>query len=435
MQKREYIISIAMLLLIGSLTIPVYSQSTSWQFIIYGDTRTNDAAHRSVLQAIATYTPNYHFIINVGDVVENGANTGHWNTWQTACDELLGGTGQSEIPPEYMACPGNHESLENSSALSNWQTYLSGQYQQYGNDGKFFVFDYENARFVILNSNVNVNPLDGEQYTMLLDAIQNNPQEWLFAIWHHPIFDFGPKTYMDDIHDLWGVPLYQNGCDILFMGHAHYYVRTTKLGLNGEMNPPSDALNGTVQIVTGNGGAPLHSVNPNEDGNEYMVEAYASDYGYTELTVDGNTMHLRHILSNSTVFDEADYTPNDKPVYVLVQIKIYIEGSYQTNGPMRTDLQSSGHIPLESPYNDHRVTSSVPENTVDWISIGLRETPDGETMVSKSFLLRYDGMVVDLDGTTTDLRFEGVSSGDYYIVVKHRNHLPVMSAEAVYLGQ
>jgi len=296
-----------------SLTVAV-PDDTSWKFIVYGDTRSNDSAHRSVLQSIMNNTSDYEFVINVGDVVEDGSTTSQWDTWQNACNDILGGTGQSLVPPEYMACPGNHDEVP-GSGQTNWNTYLSGQVQQFGNSGSYFVFDYENARFVILNSEESLESMTGTQKTMLLDAVQNNPKEWLFTVWHKPIFDFGSKSYEDSIHDNWGVPLYQNGADIMFMGHAHYYVRTKKLGLNGAQNPPLDSENGTVQIVSGNGGAPLSLVNPDEDGNGYMLEleSYTSDnYGYTELTVNGSTLTMRHILADGSVFDQATYSPNLK---------------------------------------------------------------------------------------------------------------------------
>lgn len=294
-------------------TLPFNAEANSWKWIAYGDTRTNDKRHREVLQSIMNNTPDYEFIINVGDVVEDGAETSQWNKWQAACNDILGGTGQDLIPPEYMSAPGNHDNTETTAGLANWNIYLSGQVEQFGNDGKFFVFDYENARFVIMDSDKSEE--EGAQLTMLLDAIENNPKTWLFAIWHHPIFDFGEKKYEDKFHDLWGVPLYQAGCDIIFAGHAHYYVRTKKLGLDGELHPPLDPENGTVQVVTGNSGASMDVPVPNHDNNSYMVASYSThdrQYGYTELSVNDTILHLRHILRDGTIFDEEYLTPNLK---------------------------------------------------------------------------------------------------------------------------
>lgn len=53
-----------------------------------------------------------------------------------------------------MAAPRNYDQVDATDGLINWNNFLPGQAQQYGNDGKYFVFDYENARFVIMNSDV-----------------------------------------------------------------------------------------------------------------------------------------------------------------------------------------------------------------------------------------------------------------------------------------
>ena len=93
--------------------------SQSWKFIVYGDTRTDDVAHRYVLESIMKNSPDYKFIINVGDVVETGSLRSDWQIWQAACDEILGGTGQDYEPPLYMACPGNHDG---TNKLAGYQT-------------------------------------------------------------------------------------------------------------------------------------------------------------------------------------------------------------------------------------------------------------------------------------------------------------------------
>lgn len=291
----------------------INAQTTKWKWICYGDTRTNDDAHRSVLQAIVKNTPDYKFLINVGDVVEDGRSTSLWDTWQKACSDILGGTGQDQYPPKYMAVSGNHDQLM-STGLPNWNKYLPGQAKM-GNDGKYFYFDYENARFVIMNTE--------DQYTspqkqMLLDAIANNPKPWLFLIWHKPIFNFGAKVYEGVINQEWGVPLYKYGCDVIFNGHAHIYVRTKKLNMNGQQNPPFDDVNGITTVITGNSGAPLMSVNENQDGNAYLVDysfdqAQSGYYGYTELEMDGDTMYLKHIrASDSKVMDQTTLKANFK---------------------------------------------------------------------------------------------------------------------------
>jgi hypothetical protein len=43
-----------------------------------------------------------------------------------------------------------------------------------------------------------------------------------------------------------------------------------------------------------------------------------------------------------------------------------------------------------------------------------------------------DGTVVDTNGTSA-LTFHGLAEGSYYVVIQHRNHLPVMSLHTVHL--
>ena len=118
---------------------------------------------------------------------------------------------------------------------------------------------------------------------------------------------------------------------------------------------------------------------------------------------------------------------------ILVQLKIYLQGAYNdTTHEMNTDLVTK--IPLTSPYPENvRTISSIPANIVDWVLIELRDSVNGNAITSKSALLRKDGRIVADDGTTTDIKLDA-PSGDYFIVIKHRNHITIMSAAKVALN-
>ena len=91
-------------------------------------------------------------------------------------------------------------------------------------------------------------------------------------------------------------------------------------------------------------------------------------------------------------------------------------------------------IPLTSPYSENpRKISSVPANIVDWVLVELRETINGSAISSKSFLLRNDGKIVEDDGITENLSLNA-PQGLYYIVIKHRNHISIMSSTALELN-
>jgi hypothetical protein len=107
---------------------------------------------------------------------------------------------------------------------------------------------------------------------------------------------------------------------------------------------------------------------------------------------------------------------------------------------MSTALRTAGSIPLTQPYNtapwnytgSENVTS-IPADVVDWVSLELRTGTAASTKVaSRAAFLKSNGSIVDLDGTST-VGFSSRAAGDYYIVIRHRNHLAVMSANAVAL--
>ena len=125
-------------------------------------------------------------------------------------------------------------------------------------------------------------------------------------------------------------------------------------------------------------------------------------------------------------------------VNASAEIKIFLEGPYSSPS-MNHVLDSS--IPLTQPYSvgpwnysggeTTDLTFITTNNIVDWVYIELRQGSsalNATNVVSKrAALLRNDGVLLDLDGSV-DIDFSGVSPGDYYIVVFHRNHLQIISS-------
>ena len=115
---------------------------------------------------------------------------------------------------------------------------------------------------------------------------------------------------------------------------------------------------------------------------------------------------------------------------ILAKVKVFLEGPYQAGGSMTTLLKTAGSIPTTSPYADARTVTSVPDGITDWVSVELRITAEGPSVKQRSFFLKSNGSIVDTDGTTTDLEIPDLAAGSYHILVRHRNHLAVMSFEA-----
>jgi len=123
-----------------------------------------------------------------------------------------------------------------------------------------------------------------------------------------------------------------------------------------------------------------------------------------------------------------------------VNLKIFLEGPYISNS-MSTSLRINGLIPLTQPYTgspwNYTGTENVaalPGNVTDWILVELRSgTASASKIAMRAGFILSTGAITDLDGTSP-LAFSGISPGSYYIVVRHRNHMPVMTASAVALS-
>ena len=307
------------------------NHALAWKFVVYGDTRSNVNDHKAVLQSIVANTPDYEFIMNVGDLVERGVRDYEWNDmWKSPVTEVLGTDGQTGSK-RYYSCPGNHDDVELTGGLANWKNFLYGQCSDYpgptGN-GTYFYFDHNNIRFIVLDEERDYN----QQEAMIIEAAMTNPNPWLFAVFHAQIFTYPDKLYDENLNIKFGKPLYEHGCDIIFMGDAHYYVKSKKLALDGTQTPDIDLENGTVHLVTGNSGANRDPIdNPNGDGFEWTIEGNymtsQSQIGYTEIEiVSDQLLHMKHILHNGSVLDSKSYTPNLKPCSNCNKVKTSVNG-------------------------------------------------------------------------------------------------------------
>lgn len=126
--------------------------------------------------------------------------------------------------------------------------------------------------------------------------------------------------------------------------------------------------------------------------------------------------------------------------FVTASVKTFLEGPFNSsNVTMATTLRPM--LPMNQPYHaapwNYSGTESVgalPADVVDWVLLELRTGTSSSTMVARrAAFIKSNGMIVDLDGTSP-VTFNSVSPGSYYIVVRHRNHLAIMSASAQSLG-
>lgn len=133
----------------------------------------------------------------------------------------------------------------------------------------------------------------------------------------------------------------------------------------------------------------------------------------------------------------------------LLSAKVYLDGAYGTGPQMSDALRAAALIPATEPYTalgfahvagggGETVNSQVLNTTgnnaiVDWVFVELRSpAPSYTVLATRSALVQRDGDIVDVDGTSA-VAFS-IAAGSYHVVVRHRNHLGIMSASAVAMG-
>lgn len=208
-------------------------------------------------------------------------------------------------------------------------------------------------------------------------------------------------------------------------------------------------------------------------GGDYYIDAFGN---YTFIPNDDFTGATEIIYTLCD--DNAESACTDATLHILVfdfmalNIRVYLEGAMMQNGGatsstsglplMRADLRMSPYtgdnlIPMIDPYtvvadefmntpskynrigpglmqtNLEIVDSLAVMNVagdnaiVDWVHVELRSKDDMTLPIAtRSGLVQRDGDIVDLDGLSS-LKFQGVNVDSFYVVVKHRSHLGVMS--------
>jgi hypothetical protein len=126
-----------------------------------------------------------------------------------------------------------------------------------------------------------------------------------------------------------------------------------------------------------------------------------------------------------------------------LNLLVYLEGPF-SGTQMTTQLNTSAVIPFAQPYNiapwnysgTENVTTIPNSNVVDWVLVELRDATNAASATSSTriarqaaFLLK-NGTVVGLDGIS-NLQFNNSVSQQLFVVIWHRNHLGVLSANAL----
>ncbi|MBN2541419.1 metallophosphoesterase [bacterium] len=202
-------------------------------FVAYGDTRTGHLIHGAICSYIVDVNPE--FILNSGDIVEDGDDNGDWHDYFDIVveDRVMA----QEIPIFYGM--GNHD--DESPYFYNIMSLPNNNpdsIEAYGS------FDWGPIHFVSINTEVPYN-LGSAQHTWLQSdlAAAEGRYDFTIVFFHRPPYASGGHGSEIPVREEISPLLEAFGVDLAFCGHNHYYERT---------NP----INGVTYIVTGGGGAP-----------------------------------------------------------------------------------------------------------------------------------------------------------------------------------
>ncbi len=152
-----------------------------------------------------------------------------------------------------------------------------------------------------------------------------------------------------------------------------------------------------------------------------------------ELDFDGNTRIQEGIVDQGAFESNAELTLN---------LRLFLEGPFQSNGEMNTvqfPVLPLSHPYQNQPYNIPSLSiSNFPNNNiVDWLIVELRSGSINNSNNNTSLIERKIALL-DKWGNVLDpfsgasLRFTNtIINNDYFVLVRHRNHLDVMSSTAV----
>ncbi len=133
---------------------------------------------------------------------------------------------------------------------------------------------------------------------------------------------------------------------------------------------------------------------------------------------------------------------------IALRMKAYVQGALVNNGTtglMRDDLRTKGLIPTEEPYSEmegfthigtgggETVSPELLAQTgndaiVDWVFLEIKDGNNyDKVLVTCSALLQRDGDIVTAEGEPI-ISFYNLAHGDYYIKLRHRNHLGAETA-------
>jgi PKD repeat protein len=156
----------------------------------------------------------------------------------------------------------------------------------------------------------------------------------------------------------------------------------------------------------------------------YSVQLYAANAAGSDIELKADYMDVQSLDFN-------------------VDLHIMLEGPFN-GSDMNTDLNSLPDFPMSQPYSGSpwnypgtESVTTVPPDVVDWILIDLRDATDASTatigtrIAIQAAFVMSGGSLRTMDGVSLPQFSNLTIQQSLFVVVWHRNHLPVLSANSL----
>ncbi len=280
----------------GKIITPVLTFQTAkpkgnpFLFGIVSDTESRPQINNQVAQRLWEERPD--FLVHLGDLTDGGFKDFKFE-WTM---EYFQGIGPLTSRVPIVTVPGNGD------ADLHWYN----QYHPDAGEKAFFRFEYGEASFFMLNSNL-IKELQkgGDQYQWLENELMISEGKWKFVVLHH-----APHSAdEDDYGNTWEGPGKQgdpqlkdltslveaNEVDMVFFGHLHTYMRSHPLKA-GKV----DKENGTVYVQAGGSGGNLED---NAPTRTWFTAKNFRRHHYCTVQIVNNELELRTYNLEGEIID------------------------------------------------------------------------------------------------------------------------------------
>ncbi|MFN5103606.1 MAG: fibronectin type III domain-containing protein [Planctomycetota bacterium] len=288
-----------------------------FSFIYFGDAQNDIRSMWSrVIREAYSDAPKAKFLLHAGDLINTAQSDAEWGEWFGAGAWL-----NATIPN--VPVVGNHEMHkgpeDTRTVTHHWRPQFAlPTHGPQGIEETCYTFVYQNARFVVLNSNMRLQ----EQAEWLDKTLAANTSRWVVCSFHHPIFSTAKDRDNAQLRALWKPILDKYNVDLVLQGHDHTYGRTGLETPHVETvgNVPigvthQDKHIGTVYVVSVSG-PKMYNI----DQKPFMVRVAEDTQLYQLIHIDRDKLRYESRTANGELYDAFELSKVDGKPNELLEI-------------------------------------------------------------------------------------------------------------------